>query len=258
MTSTEVRRNAMHQVPVAATGVTVVANIPGLATPIRLTGPLLASIYLGKTVNWSDAALVQLNPGLAGRNIPIQVLARSDGSGTTFVFTKYLSGASAEWATQMGTRMRFAWPVGRQEQGGGALAAAVKRTPGAIGYVDYPTAQREQLSTAHMLNKSGKFVQPSPEAFVAALEKLNWAQAFVGTMPVFDVDVLDVTGDTVWPITTFTFAVFPSGMSDGKKLANIRDVFRKGLQSPQVTQAAGYVPVPEDVVRKVIDSLGTR
>jgi phosphate transport system substrate-binding protein len=258
MTATDLRRNLMHQVPVAATGVVMAVNLPGMTAPVRLTGQNLAGIYLGQITKWSDPALVQANPALAAVNLPIQVLARGDGSGTTFVFTKYLSSVSGAWASNMGTRMRHNWAVGQQEKGSGALAAAVKRTPGAIGYVDYPTALREQLQITELQNRNGRFVRPTPESFNAAIEKINWAQAFVGTMPVFDIDILDVAGDAAWPITTFTFAVFPASGNDSKKIASTRDVFRRGLSMPQVTSAAGYIPVPEEVSRKVIQSLEGR
>src|SRR5882757_11004237 len=164
--------------PTVIGGMVPVVNLPGIKPgQIRMTGANLADIYRGAIKKWNDPLLAKANPGVALPNLPITVVHRSDGSGTTFLFTTYLSMKAQHRATEVGANDAVQWPVGLGGKGNDGVAAFVKQTPGAIGYVEYAYAKQNAMTYALMQNKAGKFVTPTAENFAAAAAGANWKSA---------------------------------------------------------------------------------
>jgi len=157
------------QFPVVIGGVVPVINMPGLKTnQLKLTGPVLADIFLGKIKRWNDPAIVALNPAVKLPAAPITVVHRSDGSGTSFLFTNYLSKVSPEWKTKVGNDASVAWPVGMGGKGNEGVSAFVQKVKGSIGYVEYSYAKQTKMPTAQLKNAAGSFVSPDDSTFKAA------------------------------------------------------------------------------------------
>jgi phosphate transport system substrate-binding protein len=191
------------QFPTVIGGVVAVVNVDGVkAGDLTLDGPTLARIFLGEIKSWNDAALRRLNPSVKLPSQPIAVVHRSDGSGTTFVFTDYLSKMSADWRSKVGSITSVDWPVGTGARGNEGVIATVARIKGAIGYVEYAYAKHHQLSTTKLMNKDGKAVAPTIESFTAAARNANWESA-----PGFGVILTNESGADTWPMTSATFVL---------------------------------------------------
>src|SRR5690606_18034499 len=193
-------KDGLMQFPTVIGGVVPVVNVEGI-TPVqlRLTGEVLAQIYLGKITKWNDKAIAALNPGV---NLPAQdigVVRRADGSGTSFLFTNYLSKVSPEWKEKVGEGTAVQWPVGLGGRGNEGVSAFVQRLPGSIGYVEYAYAKQNKLSHAIMKNRDGEFVQPEEASFKAAAAGAQW------TKSAFYEILTDQPGKKSWPITGATF-----------------------------------------------------
>jgi phosphate transport system substrate-binding protein len=249
----ELQAEGLIQFPTVLGGVVPVVNVPGIAAgQLRLSGELLADIYQGKIAKWNDARLTAANPGLALPNLPISVIHRSDGSGTTFLFTTYLAGKSAAWKASPGAGDALQWPAGLGGKGNDGVAAYVKQTPGSIGYVEYSYARANSMAHALMQNADGAFVAPTPAAFAAAAAKADWAAA-----PGFYLLLLDQPGAEAWPITGATF-ILVHKTRDPAKAAQAVKFFEWGYANGDASaDKLGYVPLPVAVKDLVKTSLAT-
>ena len=230
--------------PVALGAVAVVYNLPGVAAPLRLTGPTLAAIFLGKVTAWNDDALKQANPGVALPNLPITVVRRSDGSGTTYLWTDYLSTVSAEWRARVGAKAEPEWPavLALAARGSDGVGREVARTPGALGYLELSHALTHGLSVAAVRNRNGNPVRPSPAAAKAALESYG-----DGLPADLRVSLIDRPGDGSYPILGVTWVVcyrrHPAGKAEPLRQF-LTWAVRDGATS---ADALNYVSVPESI-----------
>jgi phosphate transport system substrate-binding protein len=203
--SEELAKLGLAQFPFVIGGVVAVVSVPGVGPgQMRLTGELLADIYLGKVTTWADQAVAAVNPGLALPDAPIAVVHRSDGSGTTFNFPAFLSAHSPRWQAEVGHDLLVRWPTGAGVKGNDGVAAAVGRTANAIGYVDFAQARRAGLSYALVRNRAGTFVRPGVESFQAAATSADWQGAAD-----FDLPLTDAPAPEAYPIVAVTFALMP-------------------------------------------------
>ena len=242
--------NGFIMFPTVIGGVVPVMNLPGIKSgQVRLTGPQVADIFRGVIKKWNDPLLVKTNPGVALPNLPITVVHRSDGSGTTFVFTTYLASKAAHWASEVGANDAVKWPVGLGGKGNDGVAAYVKQTPGAIGYVEYAFAKQNNLTYAQLQNKAGKFVPPTAAAFSAAAANANWKAA-----PGFYLLLLDQPGAEAWPITAATFILAPTKPEDPAKAREVLAFFDWAYKNGDAAAVQlDYLPMPaavKDMVRK--------
>ena len=197
LTPEELAKRGLDQFPLVTGGVAVVVNVKGVASgTLRLSGALLARIYLGEVTRWSDLALASLNPGMQLTNAPIVVVRRSDGSGTTYNFAAYLAGASAEWRSRVGVDTLLVWPTGMPAKGNQELAERVRATENSIGYVEASQAARLGLSVVMVGNRAGNFVAPTPASLSAALATTVWDPGRH-----FYTDAADPSGAEAYPIT---------------------------------------------------------
>jgi phosphate transport system substrate-binding protein len=230
--------------PTVVGGVVPVVNLPGIKPgQIKLTGAQVADIYRGVIKKWNDPLLAKTNPGVAMPNVPITVVHRSDGSGTTFLFTSYLSMKAAHWAQQVGGNDSVQWPTGIGGKGNDGVAAFVKQTPGAIGYVEYAYAKQNAMTYTLLQNKAGKFVSPTAENFAAAAAGAKWQSA-----PGFYLLLLDQAAPEAWPITGATFILVHAKQTDAASGADVLKFFDWAYKNGD--GAAGqldYVPLPASV-----------
>ncbi len=232
------------QFPMVMGAVVPIVNIPGMAiNQVKLTGELLAEIYMGKIAKWNDPKIVAVNSGVALPNLAIAPVYRADGSGTSFVFTSYLSASSPDWKSQVGANTSVKWPAGAGARGNDGVAGTVKNTRGAVGYVENAYATQNNLITTELRNKSGAFVAPSMAAFEAAASSGNW-----GGAQNFAVDLIDQAGATSWPIVSATFLLVPKDPKDAARTANVLKWVDWAYNSggPIATQLE-YIPLPKTV-----------
>jgi phosphate transport system substrate-binding protein len=244
----ELEKNGLIQFPAIMGGVVPVYNIKGIeAGKIKLTGALLADIYLGKVKKWNDPALGKLNPGVALPDQAISVVHRSDGSGTTFLFTNYLSKVSADWKTGVGEGTAVKWATGVGGKGNEGVANYVSRIDGAIGYVEYAYAKQNKLPHAVMANREGQFVAPDDDAFKAAAAGADWAKA-----PGMYLILTDQAGKGSWPITGASFILMHKVQD---KPENAKEVFKffdwSFKNGAKMAEELDYVPMPEAVVKLI-------
>ena len=244
----EQNQAGLFQFPTVIGGVAPVTNLPGIApNQLKINGPVLASIYLGDIKRWSDPAIAQLNPGVRLPNIPITVVHRSDGSGTSFVFTSYLSRLSPGWAGRVGANDSVEWPAGQGGKGNDGVAALVKQTPGAIGYVEYAFAKQNRMTTLQLQNKAGRFVSPVAGAFAAAAARADWAHA-----PGFYLLLLDQPGPDAWPITAATFILIYKNQGDAAKRGSVLKFFDWAYANGNpMAESLDYVPLPDSLKNTV-------
>ena len=240
--------HGLVQFPTVIGGVVPVVNVEGVkAGDLTLDGPTLARIFLGEIKSWNDAALRKLNPDLKLPSQPIAVVHRSDGSGTTFVFTNYLSKMSADWRSKVGSITAVDWPVGTGARGNEGVAAMVARIKGAIGYVEYTYAKQNQLSTAKLTNKDGKVVAPTIGSFTAAARSADWEAA-----PGFGVILTNESGLDSWPMTSATFVLVHKQPSDPAAAAEALRFFNWAYaKGGKLAEELDYVPMPANVVGAV-------
>src|SRR5215470_13865211 len=202
----DLQKDGLVAVPTVVTAAVPVVNVPGVGRgQLRLTGELLARIFLGEVTAWNAPEIRELNPKLKLPATPIRVVVRADGSGTTYHFTDYLAKVSPEWASARGVKSQFEWPSQfTPVKGSGELARAVKATPGAIGYIDYNYVVDQDLSFAQIRNAAGQFVAPSPEAFAAAVHNSDWYKRGE-----FTSGITNMPGAGTWPITMGTYVLLP-------------------------------------------------
>jgi phosphate transport system substrate-binding protein len=247
----ELARLGLGQFPLVIGGVVPVVNIAGVAPgKIRFTGPVLADIYLGKIKRWNDPAIARLNPGLPLPNQTIVVTHRSEGSGTTFNWVDYFCKVSPAWKARVGDGTSVAWPIGVGAKGNDGVSALVRRTPGAIGYVELAYVMRDHLAWAFVQNRAGRFIAPSSASFAAAAIVANWDAA-----PDFYLVLTDAPGDGAYPITATTFILAPKhpGRAAFARQAALRQLFEWSMfQGQRQAAALGYVPLPQPLAMRVV------
>lgn len=252
MTDAEVAKSPRGAVMIPATAGSVVLayNLPGVEN-LRLSREALVGIFLGKIIKWNDPAIVSANPGTALPSSPINVAFRSDGSGTTFVFTQHLAAISPEFDEQVGCDKSVVFPVGIGGKGNEGVTALVKQTPGTIGYVEFGYAEQNGLSCAALENKAGEFVAPTPESGAAALASVELPENLRAWPD-------DPAAPGAYPITTFTWLLLAKKYDDPAKLKALKDFVTYGLTEGQsFATALGYIPLPESVVAKANAALDT-
>lgn len=246
----DLRSAGLRQVPLAAGAVAVAANLSATAT-LRLDGPLLADIYLGRVKTWSDPALARLNPGVRLPDAPIAVLHRGDGSGTTYTFTDFLSRTSADWKTRVGSDLLVNWPLGQAHKGSSGLVAALQRTPNAIGYVNLQQTEGTRLVIAAVAAAgTGRPVAPGAASVQAAVAAAPWdaAQAFATPL-------VDIRAEGAYPIVAAVYAILP-GRSAGARAERARGFVEWALtQGRTGAQRLGYVALPPAVVGQALAAL---
>ena len=244
----ELDEGRLVQFPTVLGGVVPVINVAGIeAGGLKLTGEVLADIYRGQIKKWSDPKIAALNGGMKLPDANITPVYRSDASGTTSIFTTYLSEASASFKSALGSSTAIDWPVGQGGKGNEGVAATVKQVPNAIGYVEYAYAKQNRLAYASLQNKAGKFVTPDAKAFEAAAAGAEWTSA-----PGFGISLTSQAGDAAWPITAPTFVLLPKDAKDPKRTAEVVKFFRWALEKggPLATEL-DYVGLPPALVSQV-------
>ena len=234
----------LMQFPTVIGGVDIIVNLPGIkADQLKLTGPILADIYLGKIAKWNDPEIAKVNPDLKLPSLAIATVHRADGSGTTFVFTDYLGMQSAEWKSKVGSSTSVAWPNGAGAKGSDGVAATVQHIPGGIGYDESAYATQNHLTTALMQNKSGAFVAPTMAAFTAAAASADWSK-----VQNFAIDLNDQAGAASWPIESATFVLLPTDPKDVAQSAAVKKFFDWGFaHGSDIATSLLYIPLPESV-----------
>jgi len=245
----------LMQFPAIIGGVVPVVNLEGVAPgAIRFTGPVLADVYLGKIKKWNEKPIADLNPSLKLPDELITVVRRSDGSGTTFIFTDYLSKMSAEWKQKVGSSTAVSWPEGVGGKGNEGVAAYVQRIKGSIGYVEYAYAKRNKMAYGALQNRDGQFVQPDDDTFQAAAAFADWKNA-----PGFYQILTDQPGKTSWPITGASFILMQTKQDKPQNAAEVLRFFDWALKNGQkMASDLDYVPMPEGVVRVIADAWKTQ
>jgi len=242
--------DAVH-IPMVLGAVVVTYNLPGVDDTLRLDGPTIADIYLGRIKQWSDPAIAALNPDVALPDKDIQVVYRSDGSGTSFVWTDYLSHVSEEWQRRAGASKNPNWPVGQGGKGNEGVTNAVKQTPNAIGYVERNYAVANRLPYADIENRAGNFVTPT-------LESTSAAAAGVTMPPDYRVSIVDADGAQAYPIASFTYLLVHQDTSSCKKQRPLVHMLWWVFHDPNAKQTAeelNYATIPEALLPRVEDTL---
>jgi len=244
----QLSRYGLIQFPTVIGGDVPVVNIDGITIgQLTLNGPTIAKIFLGEIKRWNDPAIQQLNPTVRLPSQSIVVVHRSDGSGTTFIWTDYLSKVSADWKARVGASTAVEWPVGIGAKGNEGVANNVAQTKGAIGYVEYAYAKQARLTFAKMINKAGKVVAPEAAAFQAAAANADW----LGT-PGFGVILTNQSGENTWPITGATFILIHKQPSDPAASAEALKFFAWAyINGSRMAEELDYVPMPPNVVDAV-------
>jgi phosphate transport system substrate-binding protein len=244
---------AVLQLPLVAGAVAIVYHLPGIGSPLRLSGELVADIFLGKVTRWNDARIVALNAGTPMPNQPILVVYRADPSGTTFVLSDYLARVSPAWKAGPGTAKELRWPVGLGAKGNEGVAGQVKQTPFAIGFVELAYAEQNRLSLSALRNRSGAFVVPSVPAIAAAIANVE------GRLPGgddFRVSVVDGDDAAAYPICSFTWILLYREQADATKGKKLVDFIRWALVSGRAdAEALAYAPLPSPLAARVEKTL---
>ncbi len=247
----ELDAEGLMQFPAIMGGVVTVVNLDGI-TPgqLKLTGPVIADIYLGKVTLWNAAEIAALNPGVKLPATEITVVHRADGSGTSFLFTDYLSKTNAEFKTKIGAGTAVKWVVGVGGKGNEGVAANVQRIKGSIGYVEWAYAKKNKMSHTQLKNKDGNFMQPDDDFFKAAAANAEWTKT-----PGFGVVLTDQAGKNSWPITGVSFILMHKQQADAAKGKEVIKFFEWAFKNGGASATElDYVPLPATVVKLVQDS----
>lgn len=238
----ELKAKGLVQFPVVIGGVVPVVNIKGIsAGQLKLNGQVLGDIFLGKITKWDDAAIKALNPGLALPADAISPVRRADGSGTSFIFTNYLSKVNAEWKSKVGEGTAVNWPVGAGGKGNEGVAAFVSRLPNSIGYVEYAYVKQNKMIYAQMQNSTGAFVSPEDSAFKAAAAGADWVKSFYQILT-------NQPGKDAWPITGATFILMHKAQDKPLQATASLKFFDWGFKNGDKTaDDLDYVPMPASV-----------
>ncbi len=244
----ELAKDGLVQFPTVIGGVVPVINIKGINPgQVKLTGQALADIYLGKITKWNDPALTALNPGVPLPDAAIAPVARADGSGTTFIFTNYLSKVSPEWKEKVGEGTTVKWLAGTAGKGNEGVAAFVQRLPNSIGYVEYAYVKQNKMNFVQLKNKDGQWVNPSDDAFKAAAAGADWNKTFYQI-------TTDQPGKTAWPLTNPTYILMYKSQDKAANASAALKFFEWAyVNGDKMADDLDYVPLPasvKDLVRK--------
>jgi phosphate transport system substrate-binding protein len=244
----DLNESGLMQFPAIMGGVVTVVNLPGLAPgQLKLTGQVVGDIFLGKITKWNDPAIATLNAGVKLPDDEITVVHRADSSGTSFLFTDFLSKTNEEFKTKVGANSAVKWPTGVGGKGNEGVAANVQRIKGAIGYVEWAYAKKSKMQHTQLRNKDGVFLQPDDENFKAAAANAEWSRT-----PGFGVVLTDQAGKQSWPITGVSFILMYKQQPDaakGKEVVKFFEwAFANGAKS---ATELDYVPLPESVIKQV-------
>jgi phosphate transport system substrate-binding protein len=236
-------------IPTVMGAVVITYNAP--VSSLRLTPEVLADIFLGRVTKWNDPALAKVNPGMKLPDAAIAVAHRSDGSGTTYVFTNYLSKVSTEWKQKVGNSTSVKWPSGLGGKGNEGVTGLVKQTPGAIGYVELAYANQNKLPVAELQNRDGAFVKPT-------LETTSAAAAGVEMPADYRVSITNASGANAWPIASFTYLLVHKDMKDAEKgAALVKFLWWAAHEGQAFAPSLDYAPLPKTVVAKVSRTVET-
>lgn len=244
----QLEKDGLVQWPMVMGAIVAVVNLDGVKPgEMVFDGETLANIYLGKITKWDDAAIKKLNPSVKLPSEAITVVRRSDGSGTTFNFTDYLSKVSADWKSKVGSGTAVEWPVGVGAKGNEGVSGNISQTKNSIGYVEYAYAKQNKLTYTAMVNHAAKTVQPTVEAFQAAASNADWAKA-----PGYYVILTDQPGDKSWPITASTFILMHKEPADKAASAEAVKFFKWAFaKGGKMAEELDYIPMPDSVVKLI-------
>ncbi len=247
----ELAQAGLMQFPAIIGGIVPVVNIDGVKPgDLKLSGAVLADIFLGKVKAWNDPAIVALNPGLKLAAEPITVVRRSDGSGTTFNFTNYLSKVSADWKSKVGEGAAVAWPEGVGGKGNEGVSAYVQRIKGSIGYVEYAYAQKNNMTYVMVQNRDGAYPKPNSASFQAAAEYADWKNA-----PGFYQIITDSPGRNSWPISASSFILLHTTQDKPQNAMQVMQFYDWSFHNGQkMAEELDYVPLPDSLTRMIADS----
>lgn len=240
-------KDGLAQFPTVIGGVVPVVNVQGVAPgQMKLTGPVLADIYLGKIAKWNDKAIAELNPGLNLPAVDIAVVRRADGSGTTFIFTNYLSKISDEWKSKVSEGTAVQWPTGMGGKGNEGVSAFLQRIPNSIGYVEYAYAKQNKLAHALLKNAAGNFVAPDDITFKAAAASADWNKSAFGEI------LTNQPGKDAWPITGATFILMHKLQDKPAQGAEVLKFFEWAYKNGGKTaEELEYVALPDSLVKQI-------
>lgn len=243
----ELEKNGQMQFPTVIGGVVPVVNVAGIkAGDLHLTGPVLADIYLGKITKWNDKAIADLNPKLALPALDIAVVRRADGSGTTFIFTNYLSKVSPDWKQKVGEGTAVQWPVGLGGKGNEGVSAFVQRIANSIGYVEYAYAKQNKMAFALLQNSAGNFVAPDDLTFKAAAAGADWRKS------AFYEILTNQAGKDSWPITGATFILMHKVQDKPQQAAEVLKFFEWSFKNGgKLAEDMDYVALPDSLVKLI-------
>ncbi|WP_374762239.1 phosphate ABC transporter substrate-binding protein PstS [Massilia scottii] len=241
----------LMQFPAIMGGVVTIVNLDGIAPgAMKLTGPVIADIYLGKITKWNAPEIAALNPGVKLPADDITVVHRADGSGTTYLFTDYLSKVSPEFKTKVGADASVKWAVGVGGKGNDGVASTVQRVKGAVGYVEWAFAKKNKIAHTQLKNKEGTFLQPDDENFKAAAASADWVKA-----PGFGVVLTDQPGKNSWPITGVSYILMHKSQADAAKGKEVLKFFDWAFKNGDAAAVElDYVPLPDSVTKLVGDA----
>jgi phosphate transport system substrate-binding protein len=253
LASDDLAKSNLAQFPIVVGGIVPVVNIAGIAPgKLKLTGPLLADIYQGKIKNWNDPAIVKINPGVNLPNSAIAAVHRSDGSGTTFNFTHYLSQVSPAWKSGPGEGKTVSWVGGVGGKGNEGVAGYVKQLPNSLGYVEYAYVVQNKMAYALLQNSAGNFVAPSADAFAAAASTADFAHA-----QDFNLVMTNAPGAQAYPIAASTFILLPKQPKDKARSDAAVAFFKHALEQGQdQAKKLDYVPLPDPLVKQIESYIG--
>ena len=241
-------KDGLVQWPMVMGAIVPVVNLEGIKPgELVFDGETLGNIYLGKITKWNDPAIAKLNPKLKLSADAITVVRRSDGSGTTFNFTDYLSKSNADWKAKVGSGTAVEWPAGVGAKGNEGVAGNISQTKNSIGYVEYAYAKQNNLTYAAMVNKAGKTVQPTVAAFQAAASNADWAKA-----PGYYLILTDQPGEASWPITAATFILMHKDPTDKAAAKEAIKFFKWAFEKgDKMAEELDYIPMPDPVVKLI-------
>lgn len=243
----DLEKNGMLQFPTVIGGVVPVVNLPGVAPgQLKFTGQVLADIFLGKITKWNDKEIAELNPKVSLPATDIAVVRRADGSGTTFIWTNYLSKANAEFKQKVGEGTTVQWPTGMGGKGNEGVAAFVQRIPGAIGYVEYAYVKQNKMTYTQLKNAAGNFVAPEDDTFKAAAAGADWSKS------AFYEILTNEPGKNAWPVTGATFILMHKVQDKPAQAAEVLKFFEWSYKNGgKMAGELDYVPLPESLVKLV-------
>jgi phosphate transport system substrate-binding protein len=250
-------KDGMVQFPSVLGGVVPVVNLDGIKSgELKLTGELLAELFMGSISNWNDPKIAALNPGKKLPNQAVTVAHRADGSGTTFIFTDYLSEVSATWKEKLGKNASIKWPAASSVGGKGnaGVAANVNRVKGAIGYVEYAYAKKNNMSYVQLQNRDGKYVSPDDKTFAAAAAGADWF-----SVPGMGISLVNQKGATAWPITGATFILMYKNPTDKAASQEALKFFDWAFANgKEMALELDYVPLPDSLTKAIREKVWTQ